>query len=86
MSSTTNILEINYMGVTYTFNRNLEDTPEDFHNISWLTAKQMPKTTKEYEKANQLAILWYYQQKYRCEYSQILQKNISEIDLISIEL
>jgi hypothetical protein len=86
MSSTSNILEINYMGVTYTFNRNLEDTLEDFHNISWLTAKQMPKTSKEFEKASQLAILWYYQQKYRCEYSSILQKNISDIDLLSVDL
>ncbi len=86
MSDNTNILEINYMGITYTFNRNQEDTLEDFHNISWLTAKQTPKTAKEYEKAQQLAILWYYQQKYRCEYSSILQKNISELDLISIDL
>jgi hypothetical protein len=86
MSSNTNILEINYMGVTYTFNRNHEDTLEDFHNISWLTAKQMPKSVKEFEKASQLAILWYYQQKYQCQYSQILQKNISELDLLSIDL
>lgn len=86
MSSSINILEINYMGITYTFNRNPEDTVEDFHNISWLTAKQIPKTTKEFEKASQLAVLWYYQQKYQCEYSHVLQKNISELDLLSVDL
>ena len=56
----TTILEINYMGNTYTFNRNMEDTIEDFYHISWLTAKQQPKNNKDFEKANSNAILWYY--------------------------
>ncbi len=79
-------IEINYMGYTYTFKKNPEDTPEDFQNISWLIAKQKPKNTKEFEKATQLATLWYYQKKYNCSYSSILQNSLKEIDLISVEL
>ncbi len=82
----TDLLEINYMGATYTFKRNFEDTPEDFHHISWLIAKQQPKTIKEIEKATQLATLWYYQKKYQCSYSNILQNSLKEIDLISMDL
>jgi hypothetical protein len=82
----TSILEINYMGNTYTFTRNMEDTVEDFYHISWLTAKQQPKNNKEFEKANLNAILWYYQQKYQCSYSQTLQKSIQKLDDLSIEL
>ena len=84
--STSNIIEINYFGNTYTFHRNMEDTIEDFHHISWLTAKQQPKNSKEFEKATQLATLWYYQQKYQCQYSSIIQKNIEELDLLSLDL
>ena len=82
----TNTFEIHYLGNTYTFNYNQEDTPEDFYNISWLTAKQQPRNPKEFEKASQMANLWYYQQKYKCSYSSILQKNIQELDNLSIEL
>ena len=84
--TTINTFEINYMGNTYTFNYNHEDTPEDFYNISWLIAKQQPRNPKEFEKATQMANLWYYQQKYKCSYSGILQKNIQELDNLSIEL
>ncbi len=80
------LLEINYMGATYTFKRNMEDTPEDFHHISWLIAKQQPKSLKEIEKATQLATLWYYQKKYQCSYSNILQNTLKELDLISMDL
>jgi hypothetical protein len=79
-------IEINYMGYTYTLKRNPEDTPEDFYNISWLIAKQKPKTIKEIEKATQLATMWYYQKKYNCKYSNIIQNYIKDIDMISMEL
>ena len=79
-------MEINYMGMTYTFHKNKENTLEDFYNISWLTAKQLPKNAKDLQKASQLAILWYYQKKYNCKYSSIIQKSLEDIDLISIEL
>ena len=81
-----NTLEINYMGYTYTMTRNPEDTLEDFHNISWLIAKQKPKNEKEYDKASQLAILWYYQKKYKCSYSPLLQKTLKELDVLSLDL
>ena len=79
-------IEINYMGTTYTFTKNPEDTQEDFWNISWLIAKQQPKNSKEYEKAMQNATIWYYQSKYQCQYSSILQKNIQELDDLSLDL
>jgi hypothetical protein len=78
--------EINYLGNTYTFQHNTEDTMEDFYNISWLVAKQQPKNSKEFEKATQNATLWYYQHKYQCQYSSILQKTIQELDNLSIDL
>jgi hypothetical protein len=81
-----NTFEINYIGNTYTFNYNTEDTPEDFYHICWLIAKQQPRNPKEFEKASQTANLWYYQQKYKCRYSGVLQKNIQELDNLSIEL
>ena len=81
-----NIIEVNYMGYSYTFNRNSEDTIEDFYNISWITAKQMPKNQKEFEKSQQMATLWYYQHKYQCSYPQLLKKSLQEIDLLSMDL
>jgi hypothetical protein len=81
-----NIFEVNYMGYSYTFNRNPEDTIEDFYNISWIAAKQMPKNQKEFEKAQQMAIIWYYQHKYQCSYPQLLKKSLQEIDLLSMDL
>ncbi len=83
---TQRFIEINYMGTTYTFTKNPEDTQEDFWNISWLVAKQQPKNSKEYEKSMQNAIIWYYQSKYQCQYSSILQKNIQELDDLSLDL
>jgi hypothetical protein len=82
----TDQLEINYMGVTYTFKRNHEDTVEDFYHISWLIAKQKPRTQKELEKMTQLATMWYYQKKYQCTYSPIMQTVLKELDLISFDL
>ena len=82
----TDHLEINYMGITYTFKKNCEDTNEDFYHISWLIAKQKPKNTKDIEKATQLATLWYYQKKYQCKYSNILQNLLKDLDLLSLDL
>jgi hypothetical protein len=82
----TDQLEINYMGYSYTFKKQPEDTMEDFHHISWLIAKQTPKNSKEFDKAQQLAFLWYYQKKYQCGYSPIIQNSLKELDLLSIDL
>jgi hypothetical protein len=86
LQSNLNSLEISYMGYTYTFKRNPEDTPEDFHNISWLIAKQKPKNQKEMEKATLLATMWSYQKKYKCSYSNMIQSSLKEIDIFSIDL
>jgi hypothetical protein len=84
--SDSDTLEINYIGYTYTFKKNCEDTLEDFHHISWLIAKQQPRTLKEFDKAHQLANIWYYQKKYKCGYSYILQNSIKDLDLLSLDL
>lgn len=86
MSHQSDCLEINYMGYTYTFKKNPEDTYEDFYNISWVTAKQKPKNQKEFEKASQLATMWHYQKKYKCSYSNMLQSTLKELDIYGLEL
>jgi len=77
--------EINYMGSTYTFQRKFYETSEDFHHISWLTAKQLPKNPTEIKKARQMAQMWYNQKKYRCRYAESLQTELSKLDLISVD-
>ncbi len=86
LPSNLNSLEISYMGYTYTFKRNPEDTTEDFHNISWLIAKQKPKNPKEKKKATLLATMWHYQKKYKCSYSNMIQSSLKELDVFSIDL
>jgi hypothetical protein len=86
MSRLSDSLEISFMGYTYTFKKNPEDTYEDFYNISWLTAKQKPKNQKEIEKASQLATMWHYQKKYKCTYSTMLQSTLRELDVYATEL
>lgn len=77
--------EINYMGVTYTFQKKSYENQEDFYHICWLTAKQLPKTPLQIQKANQMAQMWYNQKKYNCKYAESLQIELSKLDLLSFD-
>lgn len=79
-------LELKYKNITYNFERNPEDTPEDFYHICWLTVKQEPTTSKDFEHKHQMAIMWYYQKKYKCKYSDYIQKDLKKLGLLSYEL
>jgi|UniRef100_A0A6C0E7X2 hypothetical protein len=78
-------IEINYLGHVYTFYKKEYHTAEDFYHISWLIAKQLPKTEEEVKKATQLATMWYNQKKYNCRYAESLQPSLSKLDSLSVD-
>lgn len=78
-------IEISYMGIVYNFKKKSYHTPEDFYHISWLTAKQLPKTEEEIKKANQLATMWYNQKKYNCRYAETIQITLKKLDSLSVD-
>jgi hypothetical protein len=78
-------IEISYMGNVYTFKKKHYHTPEDFHHISWLIAKQLPKTEEEMKKATQHATMWYNQKKYNCKYPESLQTTLKKLDSLSVD-